>query len=449
MRPHLLLPLLLTVPFGASADDDMKTLLKELRDQVSELRAQVKESNTRIGELEQALEMEKDRRNAEDKAADAGEKTPTPPAPATITAGDAKGTIKLPGSNTSIGFGGFAKLHMMYSDVDIAKDKWGHQEFYASDIPVGPLGKHGQFNAQAKETRFWFKSYTPSEWGDINTLIELDLDQSASSYVPRLRHAYGSIGNFLAGQTYTTFTNTSALAEIEAATAVGNIVVRQPLVRWTQAIPDTPLDIMLALEFPSSKLTLGTSATIENRDDERFPDFVVRLNSTQDWGNMSLAGMTRQIRWNDPVKGIHEQAWGGAVSLAGRIDIGNRDNLRFMLSYGDALARYVVGGTYADASIDTAGAMSLNTISSGTLFYQHYWNALWRSNLALGYSHADLPSFVSHNLTQDVRSAHINLLWSPLPQATVGLEYLYAMRELQDGRDGDLNRILFSTRFSF
>lgn len=74
---------------------------------------------------------------------------------------------------------------------------------------------------------------------------------------------------------------------------------------------------------------------------------------------------------------------------------------------------------------------------------------MWRSNLALGYSHADLPSFVSRNLTQDVHSAHINLLWSPLPQATIGLEYLYTMRELQDGRDGDLNRILFSTRYSF
>lgn len=445
---------------SAYAEDDVKTLLMDLNDQIKELRTQVKESNTRINELEQSLAQEKGRQItnliSKDSAAETGQAaefaTQSKPASNVVTVGDVKGTIKLVGSDTSIGFGGFTKLHMMYTDVSIAKDKWGHQEFYASDIPVGEHNQTGQFNAQVKESRLWFKSFTPSALGDINTLIELDLDQSASTYTPRLRHAYGSIGNFLAGQTYTTFTNTSALAEIESATAVGNIVVRQPLVRWTQPIPDSAMDVMLAIEFPSSRFSRSssTNASIENIDDERFPDMVLRLNATQDWGNISLAGIAREIHYRDATSGIDEKVWGSAVSLAGRINVGSRDNARFMISYGDVLGRYIVGGTYADASFDTAAnQLKLNTTYSGTLFYQHYWNQAWRSNFALGYSHIELPSYVNQSLTREVSSANTNLLWSPLSQFTLGLEYLYAMRELENGRHGDMSRILFSTRFNF
>ncbi len=445
---------------SAYADDDVKTLLMDLNNQIKELRTQVKESNARINELEQSLAQEKTRQISEQMPQQKVTETGQPvevaeqskPVSNVVTVGDVKGTIKLAGSDTSIGFGGFTKLHMMYTDVSIAKDKWGHQEFYGADIPVGERNQTGQFNAQVKESRLWFKSFTPSAFGDINTLIELDLDQSASTYTPRLRHAYGSVGNFLAGQTYTTFTNTSALAEIEAATAVGNIVVRQPLVRWTQPIPDTSMNVMLAMEFPSSRFTRSssTSATIENLDDEQFPDMVLRLNSTQEWGNVSLAGMAREIRYRDATNGIDEKSLGSAISLAGRVNVGSRDNARFMLSYGDVLGRYIVGGTYADASFDsTTNRLKLNPTYSGTLFYQHYWNPMWRSNLALGYSHTELPSYVNQSLTREVGSANINLLWSPLSQFTLGLEYLYAMRELDNGHRGDMNRILFSTRFNF
>jgi len=446
--------LLISLPLAALADEDVKGLLKELRDQVIELRAQVRQSNARISELEQSLEQEKARKEAAEKSAASEQPAAVQGQPATVpnvvTAGDVKGTIKLPGSNTSIGFGGFTKLLMMYSDVNIARNKWGHQDLYGADIPVGGSNQSSQFNMHAKETRLWFKSFTPSDFGDINTLVELDLNQSADSYTPRLRHAYGSIGNFLAGQTYTTFTNTAALAEMDAATAVtGNILVRQPMVRWTQPFTSTT-DAMFALELPSTRFTRGSGSAIENLDDDRFPDLVVRLNNTQDWGNISLAAMARNIRLKDAANNIDESSWGGALSLAGRVNVGERDNFRFMLNYGDALARYVVNGTYADASYDSSSHhLELNRLYSGTLFYQHYWNPVWRSNLALGYSHSNLPSYASQELTRDVFSAHANVVWNPVPQLNIGLEYLYAMRELQDGRDGDLNRVVFSTRFNF
>lgn len=49
----------------------------------------------------------------------------------------------------------------------------------------------------------------------------------------------------------------------------------------------------------------------------------------------------------------------------------------------------------------------------------------------------------------EIQSAHVNLLWSPYAQATFGLEYLFATRDTFGGDDGELHRILFSSKFNF
>ena len=54
-----LISVLFAVLPNAHADEDLKSLLQELHNEVKELRAQVKESNARISELEQSLEQEK------------------------------------------------------------------------------------------------------------------------------------------------------------------------------------------------------------------------------------------------------------------------------------------------------------------------------------------------------------------------------------------------------
>ena len=73
-------------------------------------------------------------------------------------------------------------------------------------------------------------------------------------------------------------------------------------------------------------------------------------------------------------------------------------------------------GYIRSATFDVASyQLEFNAAYSDTLFYQHYWNAMWRFNLVLGYS---------------------------------CIKYLHAQREVEGGSDGDMNRILFSTRFN-
>jgi len=51
--------------------------------------------------------------------------------------------------------------------------------------------------------------------------------------------------------------------------------------------------------------------------------------------------------------------------------------------------------------------------------------------------------------SQWAQSVQFNLLWSPLPQTTLGLEYTYASKELENNESANLHCIQFSLVFSF
>lgn len=478
----LLLPVLIAMSFSVSAEEDLRSLIKAMTAQMADLGNQVKQSNQRIAELEAKLARIEQQKTQVSAAAP----VTSPPTTATsvaaagsamiaategqpktapaVTVGDAKGTFKIPGTETSLGFGGYVKLDTNYSSIGMGGDKLGDQHLVMAQIPVGDnrLGEHSKNTFHAKESRFWLKSFTPSAWGDINTFLELDLlgAPEISNYTPRLRHAYGSIGNFLAGQTWTTFLNVAAIADtLDSAGSVGALVyLRQPQVRWTQpfSLAGTPLEFQAALETPKSRLwadpvlkEASDTYGFTNPNDERYPDVVARLNYTPDWGSLSIAGMARQIRYTKQNTVQEQGYWGGAVSLAGKINTVGMDNLRFMLNYGNAIGRYATFNAFEDATLNANGQLQLVKVYGGTLAYQHWWDKTWRSTLAYGFVSSDQPAFVGDEATRQGQSVHSNLLWSPISQATIGLEYIYALRERIDGQDGDLHRLQFSTRFNF
>lgn len=470
----LLLLLILATP--ALAQDDLRALLKELSTQVGELKQQVKQSNARISDLEKKLaQAEEDKRRTLSSVPVPPVTTGTSAATAVpvmgqaaakpaVIVGDTKGTFRIPGTDTSLGFGGFAKFDAIYNSVGAGPNRLGNQALVPAQIPVAgqQRDEHSQIVFNPKESRFWLKSFTPSAWGDITSYLELDFFGSTDtySYTPRLRHAYGSIGHLLAGQTWTTFLNVAAIADtLDIGGPVGSVLyLRQPLVRWTQpfSLAGANLEFQAAAESPRSRVA-ATPALQETPDtygfiypdEDRYPDLVARLNYNPDWGTLSLSGMGRHIRSTQPNSERIQEAWGGAVSLAGRINVYGLDNIRFMANYGDAYGRYAQTGSFEDASLDSLGRLRLVDSYGAMLAYQHWWSNAWRSSLVYGFEQADQPVFVDGGLTRQAQSLHGNLLWSPVRQVTIGLEYIYATRELVNGHTGALNRVQFSTRFDF
>src|SRR3546814_7594147 len=58
-----------------------------------------------------------------------------------------------------------------------------------------------------------------------------------------------------------------------------------------------------------------------------------------DWGHLSFAGLLRQLAVEE--QGLDDRTFGGGVSFSGRYTLGSKDDLRFMVNYGEGMSRYV------------------------------------------------------------------------------------------------------------
>src|SRR6185436_12491012 len=161
-----------------------------------------------------------------------------------VAEGDFPGSISIPGTNISIQIGGFVQLDAITDSNTIgSKDS-----FIVSSIPTVNESA-GQTNFSARQTRLFIKTEAPTNWGQLVTYLEGDFFGPDGTDF-RLRHAYGEIGNkhkFLAGQTWSTFMDASTYPAIfDYQGPNGMILVRQPMLRYTEKVRDD-LQYQLAL----------------------------------------------------------------------------------------------------------------------------------------------------------------------------------------------------------
>jgi len=125
-----------------------------------------------------------------------------------VTGGATKGSFKLPGSDTSVTLGGYVKLDAVFSNPSAGVDNAADLQLNASSIATGPAaGDHerNQVKFGARETRLFVKTNTPTSLGDLDTHVEFDFygvdgnESVSNSHGLRLRHAYATLGRFLAG----------------------------------------------------------------------------------------------------------------------------------------------------------------------------------------------------------------------------------------------------------
>src|SRR6266852_6254367 len=254
-------------------------------DTLSDLREQTEALQRKVNELEDAQRK---------------------PAPTSVvTGGDIPGSFRLPGSTTSIKLGGYVKFDAVYSDITQGVDAVANQQTVDSAIPVGHTGtpahhKRGQLTYHARQTRLNLATSTPTDYGSMTTYIEGDFfgadgnESVSNSNGFRVRHAYGALGNFSAGQYWTNFFNEQAYVEtLDFGGPVGEIFVRQAQVRWTQKFAGG--DWSVSAENPESVIAVPGSATTFRSDSDHTPDFTGRVKFAAARGIYSAGLLARNI----------------------------------------------------------------------------------------------------------------------------------------------------------
>ena len=361
--------------------------------------------------------------------------------------------FQVPGSDTTIDIGGYVKLDIVYNDVSVADDSQANIEYVPSGVPLdGDEEGTDEIVFNGRESRLWVKTTTPTKLGPLKTHLEGDFDTEESSQLVsnsrgfRLRHAYGTLKGFLFGQTWSTFMHLYSLPEInDFGGPTGSMFVRQAMLRYTWNMNDmTSMDF--ALENPETYYAEG--GTLLTADDDDMPDIIARFTMTPSWGNISAAVMARKLVVETATADDSALALSGQVGAM--VKLFGQDSVMGAIQYGQGLGRYSSLATHPDAVVDAGGNIDSLDQLAGFVAYQHYWVGTWRSTLVVGYSKADDPiELQGTDITEETFSIHANLMFNPVPNTRLGIEYLRGEREVYDGRDGELNRIQFSAMVSF
>jgi hypothetical protein len=129
-----------------------------------------------------------------------------------IVAQPQAGTVPLEGEITerqnSVDFYGFLMLDSGYDFGQI--DPAWFDVVRPTKLPSfkNQFAPSGNVYAGVRQSRFGVKSSTPTPFGDLNTVFEFELfgtGVDAGQTTFRLRHAYGELGQFGAGQTWSAF----------------------------------------------------------------------------------------------------------------------------------------------------------------------------------------------------------------------------------------------------
>jgi hypothetical protein len=326
------------------------------------------------------------------------------------------------------------------------------------------FGEDGNFWASVRPSRLGVRSWLPTSLGEIRTEFEFDLlgvGPDAGQTTFHLRHAWGELGPFLAGQTWSPFMDPDIFPNyLEFWGPNGMVFYRNVQLRWTPIRGVHSLAV--AFERPGATGDSGEFADrVELRNiDDRFPypDFSARYRYEESWGHVQLSGLLRYIGWADTLADAfdlsgHAIGWG--FNLASVWKTSNTVTLKFEATYGRGIATYM-----RDAPTDIGAAPSADPVRpvigrplpifGMVAFCEIPWNDRFRS--AIGYSRID----VDNSDGQLPNAFHIgqygvaDLLFYPIKNVMTGLELQWGRRtNFSDGFSVNDFRLQFSARYNF
>lgn len=331
----------------------------------------------------------------------------------------------------------------------------------------GEFGKNHTTFAGVRQTHFGMAASTPTLLGDLKTMFEFELfgvgdDDGQTTF--RLKHAYGELGRFGAGQTWSLFMDPDVFPDsIEYWGPTGMVYYSNVQFRWMPIRGGTNLSF--ALEQPGASGDGGTFADRIGLQNVRgrfpLPDFTGALTWERDWGYARIAGAVRRINWDDTLDDaldLNGSATGWGVNLSSNVNIGQDEKnvLRLQFVAGKGIENYM-----NDAPVDVAIALNPEDsnrpiqgvalpIVSVVAFLDHQWSEKWTSTV--GYSRTDIDN--ASGQTPDAyktgQYALANLIYYPATNVLVGGEVQWGRREnFSDSFKSDGVKLQFSFKYNF
>jgi hypothetical protein len=293
----------------------------------------------------------------------------------------------------------------------------------------------------ARETRLFLDVRGPVQGNELRMYVETDFYGSGSAL--RLRHAYGTFGGLLAGQTWSTFVDDANFPNtIDFESPMAFPSIRQAQLRWTQKL-GASASWSAAIEDNKSSILLPES--IPGKAEYPMPDVVTRVRYDGSRVHGFAAVFLGRARFR-PTTGETDDATLWGTVLSGRIKVFEKDYAYGQFTGGEGVGRYRSGLTAVPDENGRLHAPGLTAIMGG---YDHYWNPRLSSNVVFSRTTSPEEDFYPADGNRLLDYTAVNLLyWFIEDRAWAGVEYLHGDREVFGGESGSANRLQFAVRFN-
>lgn len=331
----------------------------------------------------------------------------------------------------------------------------------------GEFAPDGKVYFGVRQTRFGVKTSTPTALGNLKTQFEFELfgtGVDAGQTTFRLRHAYGELGQFGAGQTWSPFMDIDVFPNsLEYWGPNGMVFFRNIQVRWMPIRSDSTR-LTFAVERPGASADQGVYADrvelqgVKPKFD--MPDFSWEARLLRHWGYVRFGGIFRKISWTDTnpadAFNLSGDAFGWGVNVSSNLRFGKDTIGRFMVVYGAGIQNYM-----NDAPIDIGVKNNFSNPTSPikgvalpalgiVSFLDHNWSERFSSSI--GYSMLNIENSDAEK-PSDFHQGHYaltNLLYHPVPSVTIGSEFQFGRRvNFKDGFNVNDYRLQFSFKYDW
>lgn len=348
-----------------------------------------------------------------------------------------RGFIEIPGTQTSVKLGGFAKVNAIYDFAPAGNT----DKLVPPTIPTDGRGGRN-FNVDANATRFSLDVRRPSVLGPLRFYLENDFYGGAGVTAFRLRQAHGQVGNTYGGYGYSAFSDSDAFPEtLDDEGPGGEALLRVASLRQMFKL-GSGLTATLSVEDPASNIALPAGATAT----QPAPDVVGALKAEGRWGHVQAAAVARRIGYTSVDGSASSFGYGLNLSALGHV---GGDFVMASFTYGDGIARYFndLGGRVYDGVIDADGNVRTLKSWGGFLGYTRHWSARWRSNLVGSFVKLERDELLQPTAFRASHYGAANLIFQASPNFSLGFETLYGRNTLQNGDWADVVRLQTSLKY--
>jgi hypothetical protein len=327
------------------------------------------------------------------------------------------------------------------------------------------FGKDGNWFAGVRQSRLGFKGYLPTKLGELKTIFEFELfgtGVDAGQTTFRLRHAWGELGKFGGGQTWSTFMDPDAFPnQLEYWGPNGIVWYRNVQFRFTPW-SNGDSNLMIAAERPGASADQGVYAGRVGLQGVKprfpMPDITGHFRWGGKEGHIQVAGLYRRIQWDDlnatPARDLSGSANGWGVDVTSNVKL-SRHVLRLSAVYGPGIENYM-----NDAPVDVGTQNNFSNSKTPVLgkalpvlgltgFLDLNWSEKFTSTI--GYSRLDIRTSDGQAPTafKSGQYALTNILYYPVKDVMLGPEFQWGYRDNIKGFHVPDYRIQFSARYNF